>query len=387
LTGSATTGSMQDSTHSPAVLPCDLVRRGAWERLHELPLGPPDVAESSTGVAPEPFRRPRLLTGDRPTGPLHLGHYVGTLANRVRLQDEYEAFILVADYHVLTTGSERRGHLAEAIREDVLGNLAVGLDPARATIYLQSHVVETAELFLILSMLVRVPRLRRIPTLKDKLAEIETREPSYGLLGYPVLQASDILLVKGQIVPVGPDQASHVELAREIVRSFNARFGPVFPQPKALIPDVGMLPGTDGDPKMGRSRANAINLFDDSATVEVKVMSMYTDPNRVHSTDPGRVEGNPVFAYHDAFNSDVDEVAELKERYRAGRVGDVEVKRRLARALNLFLGPIRARRAELVRANPMIVEDVLAAGARRARDEARRTIADVRIAMGLDSFG
>jgi tryptophanyl-tRNA synthetase len=325
-----------------------------------------------------------MVTGDRPTGPLHLGHYIGTLANRVRLQEEYEAFILVADYHVLTTGSKRRGDLADAIREDVLGNLLVGLDPARATIYVQSQVPETAELFLLLSMLVGVPRLRRIPTLKDKLTEIQAREPSYGLLGYPVLQASDILLVKGEVVPVGRDQASHVELAREIVRSFNGRFGPLFPEPQALIPDVGMLPGTDGDPKMGRSRANAISLFDDSATVEAKVMSMYTDPGRVHRTDPGRVEGNPVFAYHDAFNSDVDEVAELKERYRAGRVGDVEVKRRLARALNLFLDPIRGRRAELLRTNPAIVEDVLVAGGARAREEAQRTIAEVRDAMGLD---
>jgi tryptophanyl-tRNA synthetase len=328
-----------------------------------------------------------MLTGDRPTGPLHLGHYVGTLRNRVALQDEYEPFILVADYHGLTTRRDRSRNAAEDIREDVLGNLAVGVDPDRATIYLQSQVPETAELFLLLSMLVAVPRLRRIPTLKDKLDEIRAREPSYGLLGYPILQASDILLVKGQVVPVGRDQASHVELAREIVRSFTASFGPVFPEPEALIPAVGLLPGTDGDPKMGRSRGNAINLFDDETTVVAKVMAMYTDPRRVHATDPGQVEGNPVFTYHDAFNADASEVSELKERYRAGRVGDVEVKRRLARALNEFLDPIRARRVELLRANPRVVEDVLDEGARRARTEAQRTIAEVRAAMGLDYFG
>jgi tryptophanyl-tRNA synthetase len=327
-----------------------------------------------------------MLTGDRPTGPLHLGHYVGTLRSRVALQDEYEPFILVADYHGLTTRRSGRRDVAAAIREDVLGNLAVGVNPERTTIYLQSQVPETAELFLLLSMLISVPRVRRIPTLKDKLDEIHTREPSYGLLGYPILQASDILLVKGEVVPVGRDQASHVELAREIVRSFNASFGPVFKEPQALIPEIGLLPGTNGDPKMGRSRGNAIDLFDDEESVVTKVMAMYTDPRRIHPTDPGQVEGNPVFAYHDAFNADAGEVSDLKERYRVGRVGDVEVKRRLARALNDFLEPIRARRAELLRTNPTLVEDVLDEGARRARAEAQRTIAEVREAMGLDYF-
>jgi tryptophanyl-tRNA synthetase len=328
----------------------------------------------------------RMLTGDRPTGPLHLGHYVGTLANRVRLQDEFEPFILVADYHLLTTGRSRAHEIERAIREDVLGNLAVGMDPAKATIYVQSHVPETAELFLLLGMLVSVPRVRRVPTLKDKLAEIQAAQPSYGLLGYPILQASDILLVGGEVVPVGRDQVSHVELAREIARSFNAAYGPVLTEPVAMIPDIGLLPGTDGDPKMGRSRGNAIGLFDDRATVKAKVMAMYTDPRRIHPTDPGRVEGNPVFAYHDAFNANVDEVAELKERYRAGRVGDVEVKRRLVMVLDAFLEPIRERRAALLRADPTIVEDVLDAGRTRARAEAQRTIGEIRAAMGLDYF-
>ena len=329
----------------------------------------------------------RLVTGDRPTGPPHLGHYVGTLANRVRLQSEFDPFVLVADYHVLTTRPDRRLEVADDIREDVLGNLAAGLDPERATIYLQSQVPETAELFLLLGMLVSVARVRRIPTLKDKLAETHAAEPSYGLLGYPILQASDILLVRGEVVPVGRDQASHIELAREIARTFNAAFGPVFPEPVAIVPEVGLLPGIDGDRKMGRSRGNAINLFDDAATVEAKVMAMYTDPARIHATDPGRVEGNPVFAYHDAFNGDVDEVDDLKVRYRAGKVGDVEVKRRLARALNAFLDPIRERRAALLGDDPTIVEDVLAAGRRRAQGEARATLEVVRAAIGIDAFG
>lgn len=332
------------------------------------------------------LRGRRLVTGDRPTGPLHLGHYVGTLANRVRLQDDLDTFVLVADYHMLTTRLEGLGEIEQNIREDVLGNMAVGLDPERATIYLQSRVPEAAELFVYLSMLVSVPRVRRIPTLKDKLSEMDVTEPSYGLLGYPILQASDILLVRGDIVPVGRDQTSHLEITRELARTFNATFAPVFHEPEALVPEVGLLPGTDGRPKMGRSLGNTIDLFDDPETVRAKVMSMFTDPTRIHATDPGHVEGNPVFAYHDAFNPDTAEVDELKERYRAGRVGDVEVKRRLVRALEAFLAPIRGRRAELLRQSPSIVEDVLAEGTARARQEAQETLAEVRAAMHLDYF-
>jgi tryptophanyl-tRNA synthetase len=331
-------------------------------------------------------RRRRVVTGDRPTGPLHLGHLIGSLTNRVRLQDEFDLFVLVADYHMLTTRLTGLDEIERNIREDVLGNLAVGLDPAKATIYLQSRVPETTELFVLLNTLVSVARLRRIPTLKDKLAEVGSVEPSYGLLGYPLLQAADILLERGEVVPVGPDQASHVELAREVARSFNTAFGHVFPEPEAIVPPTGLLPGTDGSSKMGRSKGNSIGLFDDPESVTAKVMSMYTDPSRIHASDPGHVEGNPVFAFHDAFNADVAEVAELKDRYRAGRIGDVEVKRRLARALNLYLDPIRARRDTLVQQNPSIVDDVLAEGTGRARQEAQVTLANVRAAMNLDYF-
>ena len=327
--------------------------------------------------------RKRVLTGDRPTGPLHLGHWVGTLANRVRLQDEYDTFVLVADYHLLTTRLERLDEIEVNIREDVLGNLAVGIDPAKATIYLQSLVPETAELFLYFAMLVTVPRAQRIPTLKDQLREMHLTQPSVGLLGYPILQAADILLVRGDLVPVGRDQQSHIELAREIARSFNDTFGPVFPVPDGLIPEVGLLPGTDGGSKMSRSLRNAINLFDDPVAVTAKVMAMYTDPTRLRATDPGHVEGNPVFALHDAFNPDPAEVVELKARYRAGRVGDVEVKRRLAAIVNGFLDLIRSRRTELLAANPTIVEDVLHQGSARARGEAKETLGALREAMGL----
>jgi tryptophanyl-tRNA synthetase len=344
-------------------------------------------ADADGNADPEDGRRPRLLTGDRPTGPLHLGHFVGTLQNRVSLQHTHDTFILIADQHMLTTGFEGLGEIEANIRDDVLGNLAVGLDPDHATIYLQSHVPQTAELFLYLAMLVSVSRVQRIPTLKDKLRELHIARPSYGLLGYPVLQAADILLMRADIVPVGPDQASHLELVREIARSFDERFARIFPVPIALAPKSGTLPGTDGSPKMSRSVGNTIDLFDDAETIRTKVMGMYTDPSRLRATDPGHLEGNPVIAYHDAFNPDVGEVADLKARYVAGQVGDVEVKRRLIAALNAFLDPIRQRRRDLLADNPTIVEDVLRSGATRARREADETIHQVRTAMQIDYFG
>ena len=346
------------------------------------------MRRNDAGSNPEPNRSrpPRLLTGDRPTGPLHLGHFVGTLQNRVSLQDTHDTFVLVADHHMLTTGLDRLGDIEANIRDDVLGNLAVGVDPEKATIYLQSQVPETTELFLYFAMLVSVSRAQRIPTLKDKLRELRIARPSYGLLGYPILQAADILLMRADIVPVGPDQVSHVELAREIARVFNERFASVFPVPAGLVPKGGTLPGTDGSPKMSRSVGNTINLFDDAAMVRAKVMSMYTDPTRLRATDPGHVEGNPVFAYHEVFNPDLDQVADLKARYVAGRVGDVEVKERLVAALNAFLEPIRERRRELLAQNPSIVEDVLRSGTAHARNEAAETIRQVRTGMRLDYF-
>ncbi len=344
----------------------------------------------ATQVAPEVTAqrktKKRILTGTRPTGSNHLGNYVGTLRNRVRLQDEYETFLLVADYHILTTRLEDLDEIGRNIREDVLTNLAVGIDPQKTTIYLQSQIPEVTELFLYLAMLVSVPRAQRIPTLKEQMRDLSIREPSYGLLGYPILQAADILMVKGELVPVGKDQQSHIELTREIARRFNDTFAPVFPVPDALIPEVGVLPGTDGREKMGKSLGNAIELFDDRETVGRKVMAMYTDPKRIHATDPGKVEGNPVFVYHDVFNPDAAEVADLKERYRKGSVGDVEVKKRLARALNAFLDPIRERRAAL-EAKPRLVDEILEAGRAKASAEARRTLHEARVAMKLAYFG
>ena len=326
--------------------------------------------------------RKRILTGDRPTGDLHLGHYVGSLANRVRLQDEYECFFIIADYHALTTAYDRSAEVQGNIRSLVLDYLSVGMDPERSTIFLQSLVPEIPELYMLFSMLVSVPRLQRMPALKEVMRDLKLETATLGLLEYPVLQAADILCVRGDIVPVGKDQASHVELTREIARRFNDLYRPVFPLPEALIGEVPTLPGTDGKTKMSKSVGNAIFLSDDADTVRRKVMSMYTDPTRIHATDPGHVRGNPVFTYHDAFNADKEEVADLKRRYRRGRVGDVEVKQRLIRVLDAFLEPIRERRARY-EARPGLTEEIVEAGSRRARQEAQETLRLAREAMGL----
>lgn len=331
--------------------------------------------------------RQRILTGDRPTGKRHLGHYVGTLANRVKLQDAYECFFLVADLHMLTTRTEleRLRETGDNIRNTVIDNLSVGIDPSRSTYFLQSMVPAICEIATILSMLVTVPRLQRVPTLKEVMQDLEIEQPSAGLLFYPVLQAADVLCVRANLVPVGKDQASHLEVTREIARRFNGLYGETLPEPDTLIGEVPILMGTDGRAKMGNSLGNVIYLADDAKTVEQKVRAMYTDPNRVRADIPGRVEGNPVFQYHDAFNPDVDEVNELKARYQQGKVGDVEVKRKLATAINAFLDPIRERRADLER-NPKIVEEVLLAGSERARAEAQETLRMVKDAMGLTYF-
>lgn len=332
-----------------------------------------------------PRKRGRLLTGDRPTGKLHLGHYVGSLENRLRLQEEYECFFLVADYHVLTTGTERTHEIGQNILDLILDYLSVGIDPEKSTIYLQSLVPEVAVLHLIFSMLTTVPRLQRVPTLKEVMRDLKLETASLGLLSYPVLQAADILMVRADVVPVGKDQASHLEVTREIARRFNELYGPVFPEPETIAGRVGTLVGTDGQAKMSKSLNNAIFLSDDAPTVTRKVSGMFTDPTRIHPTDPGHVEGNPLFIYHDAFNKDAAEVEELKERYRKGTVGDVEVKKRLARALNEFLGPIRERRAKLA-ADPRRLEEIIVEGSRVARREAQETLNLCLARMGMDYF-
>jgi tryptophanyl-tRNA synthetase len=339
---------------------------------------------ASPNAGPIVTRR-RILTGDRPTGKLHVGHYVGSLKNRVRLQAEYECFFLVADYHMLTTRLDRLDEIEQNVNDLVLDYLSVGIAPDQSTIYLQSLAPEVAELHLLFSMLIAVNRLERVPTLKDILRDLNLEGASYGLLGYPVLQAADILMVRAHLVPVGKDQESHLEVTRQIAGRFNELFGDVFPLPDTLIGDVPTLVGTDGKAKMSKSLGNTINLSDDAATVQQKVSRMYTDPTRLRATDPGHVEGNPVFMYLDAFDPDVALVDELKERYRAGRVGDVEVKRRLTKSLNEFLEPFRDRRSRYS-ANPALVRDLLQNGSAVARREATATLEAAREAMGLNYF-
>ena len=332
------------------------------------------------------MERKRILTGDRPTGKLHLGHYVGSVANRVRLQDEYECFFIVADLHMLTTKPEKVHieSIADNARTIVLDYLACGIDPAKSVVYLQSAVPEVTELAIIFGDLVTVPRLSRIPSLKDMARDAHIEEMPYGLLGYPVLQAADILLPRAHLVPVGKDNVAHVEITREIARRFNFLYGETFPVPDVMVSEVGSLVGTDGNAKMSKSLGNAIFLSDDEKTVTKRVMSMYTDPNRVSADVPGTVEGNPVFQYHDVFNPNKAEVDDLKTRYRAGKVGDVEVKEKLAKALNAFLDPMRERRAKY-ESTSGLADEVLYDGTLRMREEARATLSAALKAMGLAS--
>jgi tryptophanyl-tRNA synthetase len=327
--------------------------------------------------------RKRILTGDRPTGRLHLGHYVGSIANRVRLQEEYECFFLLADLHMLTTKPARED--IDAIRvnavEMVIDYLACGIDPAKSTIYLQSAIHAVYEINLIFEMLVTVPRLSRLPSLKDMARDAHLNEMPLGLLGYPVLQAADIVTPRAHLVPVGRDNQAHVEITRELVRRFNYLYGEVLPVPDDLV-EGETLVGTDGQAKMSKSLDNAIHLSDDAKIVNKKVHGMYTDPKRIRADIPGTVEGNPVFIYHDHFNPNRAEVADLKARYRAGRVGDVEVKEKLAVAINNFLDPIRERRAQIEQ-DKGLAEQVIYEGTVRTQQVANDTVSAMKKAMGL----
>jgi len=326
----------------------------------------------------------RLLTGDRPTGKLHLGHYVGSIANRVKLQDEYECFFIIADLHMLTTRNERSD--VDAIRtnavEMVIDYLSCGIDPAKSTIYMQSAIRAVYEINLIFEMLVTVPRLSRLPSLKDMARAAHLNEMPFGLLGYPVLQAADIVTPRAHLVPVGKDNEAHVEITRELVRRFNHLYGDTLPVPEVMIGDVPTLVGTDGQAKMSKSLGNAIMLSDDPKTVKKKVHNMYTDPKRIRADIPGTVEGNPVFDYHDIFNPNRAEVEDLKRRYREGRVGDVEVKDKLTVAINNFLDPIRERRAK-IESDRGLAEQVIYEGTAHTSKVADETALMMKKAMGL----
>jgi tryptophanyl-tRNA synthetase len=319
----------------------------------------------------------------RPTGKLHLGHLVGALNNWAALQDRYDCFYFVADWHALTSDYADTSELVANGCDMAVDWIAAGLDPAKSTLFVQSLVPEHAELNLLLSMTVPIPWLERVPTYKEQIEQLSEKDLStLGFLAYPLLQTADIIIYNAQYVPVGEDQVAHLELSREIVRRFHKFFGELFVEPQPLLTTFPRLPGVDNR-KMSKSYGNAINLSDDPESVRKKVMQMYTDPKRVRADIPGTVEGNPVFMYHDAFNPDSAEVEDLKARYRAGKVGDVEVKTKLVKALNAYLEPIRGRRADLL-AKPSTVRDVLQEGSRKARAIAQETMGRVREAVKLD---
>ena len=326
--------------------------------------------------------KPRVVSGLRPTGRVHLGHLVGALHNWATLQEQYDCFYFVADWHALTSNYADTADLHEHVFDNVADWIAAGLDPERSTLFVQSWVPEHAELHLLLSMIVPLGWLERVPTYKEMQEQLTDKDLSnYGFLGYPVLQTADIIVYGAHYVPVGEDQVPHLELSREIVRRFHHFYGEVFVEPQPLLTSFPRLPGLDNR-KMSKSYGNAINLSDDAETVRKKVMQMYTDPKRVRADVPGTVEGNPVFMYHDAFNPDVAEVDDLKARYRLGKVGDVEVKQKLARALNAMLDPMRERRAAAL-ARPEYLREMLVESSRRARTEAAAMMDRVRGAMRI----
>jgi len=324
-----------------------------------------------------------LVTGDRPTGRLHLGHLVGSLNNRIKYQQDYNCYFLIADLHMLTTHYDKVKEVEENVIEMVTDWLSVGMDPQKSTFYLQSEVPYITELYTILAMLCSVARSERIPTLKEKIQDMGIGENySVGLLGYPILMAADILMYKAVKVPVGEDQLSHIEITRELARRFNHIYGDYFVEPEPIISETSRLVGTDGDRKMSKSLNNCIYLSDDEKAVEKRVRGMFTDPNRIRADIPGKVEGNPVFIYHDAFNDNIEEVADLKERYKKGKVGDVEVKQKLSIAINKVLEPIREKRKSYEERKDYIKE-IISEGTMRASNIAKENMEDILEHIGM----
>ncbi len=330
------------------------------------------------------------MTGDRPTGKIHLGHYVGSVKNRVNLQSEYEQFVIIADTQAMTDNFDNPEKIQKSITELMLDYLAIGIDPEVSTIFLQSQIPAIHELFLYFANLISVEKLRHNPTLKTELKEKAEHKGSFkkstplGFFIYPAHQVADILCVNADLVPVGEDQLPMVELTKYVARKFNKLYETdLLNVPEAKLTKYSRLVGLDGSAKMSKSLNNCIYLSDNTETVKKKIMGMYTDPNRVKATDPGKVEGNPVFIYHDAFNNDEDEVAELKERYRKGKVGDVEVKKKLATAINQFLDPIREKR-EYYSQRKDEVREILMAGTQRVQEISDDLLEEVREAIGLN---
>jgi tryptophanyl-tRNA synthetase len=328
-------------------------------------------------------KKVRVVSGMRPTGRLHVGHLVGALNNWVAMQEQYDCFYFVADWHALTSDFADTSQLTSYAYENVADWIGAGLDPEKSTFFVQSLIPEHSELYLLLSMVVPVPWLERVPTYKEQQENLKDRDlSSIGFLGYPLLQTADVAMYDARVVPVGADQVAHLELAREVVRRFNNFFGPVLVEPEPKLTSFERLPGLDGDKKMSKSLGNTIHLADTPDEVMKKVRQMYTDPKRIRADIPGTVEGNPVFTYHEAFNPNKGEVDDLKARYRAGKVGDVEVKTKLANALNAYLEPIRERRSAVL-AKPDRLKEIMFEGSKRARVTAVQTMERVRDAMKI----
>lgn len=328
-----------------------------------------------------------ILTGDRPTGKLHLGHYVGSLANRVKLQDEYRQFIIMADMQALTDNAENPEKVRDNILEVAFDYLAVGIDPEKSTIFIQSLVPEISELAMYFMNLVTLARAERNPTVKDEMRQKGfAADVPIGFLAYPISQAADILAFKADLVPVGTDQEPMIEQTNEIVEKFNRLYTPVFGKVKSLISETPRLVGIDGKAKMSKSLGNTILLSDNDAAIAEKVMKMYTDPNHVRVNDPGTVEGNVVFAYLDIFDPDKKEITKLKDGYRAGGLGDIVLKKRLIEILQNLIRPMRERRKKFAK-DPNAVKKILEDGIAEARAVAQETLHDVKHAMKMDYFG
>ncbi len=333
-------------------------------------------------------RKKRILTGDRPTGNLHIGHYVGSLKSRLEFQNEYDTFVLIADVQALTDNFNTPLKVRDNILELLKDYLAVGLDPKKVTFVLQSQIPQIAELTIFFSNLVSVARLMRNPTVKNELydkKDLFKHSIPYGFLGYPVSQAADISIFNADLVPVGDDQAPHIEQTIEIVKKFNSVYGDTLKVPTLKLGTIPRLVGIDGKSKMSKSMNNTINFSDTTQDIKRKIMQMYTDPKRIHSTDPGEVKGNPVFIYHNAFNPNKSEIKDLENRYKKGQVGDIEVKEKLFNAIDAFISPIREKRLELNNKDNYLY-DILKEGTLRARDEAQNTMSKVRESMKLLNF-
>ncbi len=322
-----------------------------------------------------------IVSGMRPTGALHLGNYFGALENWVRLQEEFECYFFVADWHALTTGYEDTSEIKKNINELVIDWLSAGLDPNKCVLFLQSSIKEHAELHLLLSMTTPLSWLTRCPTYKDQLTQLKDKDiTTYGFLGYPCLMASDILLYKASFVPVGEDQLPHLELTREIARRFNYLYGNVFPEPQGKLTQAKVLPGTDGR-KMSKSYGNTIAFSDSPEVIRKKVMTMVTDPQRIKKTDPGHPEVCSVFAYHKIFND--GELSKIEEECKGGKIGCVQCKRHLSDKMVEYFAPMYEKRQELLK-KPGIVDEVINAGNKKALEKASVTMKEIRSAMRID---